>query len=184
MRGSGTRSRSRSRSRARRAQEKSTFRSIQEESADAKVPAGLLPAAPPSDAESATPGVEARCRLAARFLVYSSRSCAISILKWGESPFRRVCPLHLVGFCPKRRRRSPSVLHSLSQKCGATDGYCNNAHLLLPSPTWTSNHSAVPPPPPLPLPSPPLPPFTLCCIAALCQIGRRTTLRYRSCLRC
>lgn len=30
----------------------------------------------------------------------------------------------------------------------------------------------------------PLPPFTLCCIAALCGIGRRTTLRYRSCLLC
>lgn len=51
-----------------------------------RFPAGLLPAAPPSDAESATPGVEARCRLAARLLVYSSRSCAISILKWKKVP--------------------------------------------------------------------------------------------------
>lgn len=141
---------SRSRRTARRAQEKSTFKSIQERSADAKLPAGLLPAALPSDAESAAPGVQARRWLAACLVVYSRRSRALN-LKFKKSTVLRMFQFHLGDFCHTPLRSFPpcvprGVLCSLNQKCGPTDGCCNNAHLLLPPPTWTSNHSAVPPP--------------------------------------
>lgn len=64
---------------------------------------------------------------------------------------------HLVDFSHSSLRSFPpcvprGVPCSLNQKCDPTDGCCNNAHLLLPPPTWTRKHSAVPPP---------LPSFTL-----------------------
>lgn len=72
-------------------------------------------------------------------------------LKWKKSTVLRMFQFHLGDFCHTPLRSFPpcvprGVLCSLTQKCGPTDGCCNNAHLLLPSPTWTSNHSAVLPP--------------------------------------